>query len=259
MAAHASIWIEDLDRAARILDRVLGAARDASAVSALIHPLAVQRAPRPPARPLGGGAGRRRRSRSSSPRTPASSPLLAHALAALTLVEAGLRPRGRLPAPRRRAGSRWSRAPGDATGAYLHAALGLLELGLGPDPGGDRGARETAAHRATRRGMQLGGGAAARPTWSRPTCAPAAATRREALIDVLRGARPQDRLALGRRPPSAALRALLAPDDEMRGAVRGRARAPRRAADAVRARPHAARASASGCGAPSSAPRRASR
>ena len=42
MAAHASIWIEDWDAASRVLSRVLGAARAASAVSALIHPLAVQ-------------------------------------------------------------------------------------------------------------------------------------------------------------------------------------------------------------------------
>ena len=42
MAAQAAIWVEDWDGAARILSRVLGAARDASAVSALIHPLAVQ-------------------------------------------------------------------------------------------------------------------------------------------------------------------------------------------------------------------------
>ena len=36
------IWLEDLHVAQRILSRALGAARAASAVSALIHPLAVQ-------------------------------------------------------------------------------------------------------------------------------------------------------------------------------------------------------------------------
>ena len=42
MAAHASIWIEKFDRAQRILDRLIAAARDASAVSALIYPLAAR-------------------------------------------------------------------------------------------------------------------------------------------------------------------------------------------------------------------------
>ena len=72
MAAHASIWIEKFDRAQRILDHLIAAARDASAVSALIYPLAAQLAPGLPARPLGGGAGRAPPSRSSSRRTPGS-------------------------------------------------------------------------------------------------------------------------------------------------------------------------------------------
>ena len=42
MAAFAWVWVEDFERASRLLARVLTAARNASAVTALIHPLAVQ-------------------------------------------------------------------------------------------------------------------------------------------------------------------------------------------------------------------------
>ena len=42
MAAHSSIWIEKFDRAERIFDRLIAAAREASAVSALIYPLAAR-------------------------------------------------------------------------------------------------------------------------------------------------------------------------------------------------------------------------
>ena len=85
----AWVWVEDWERASRLLARVLTAARDASAVTALIHPLAVQ------------AHLDLRRGRWASALAGASEAaelaedagqlaLLPHALAALSLVEAGL-------------------------------------------------------------------------------------------------------------------------------------------------------------------------
>ena len=128
MAGHASIWLEDWDAASRILSRVLGAARAASAVSALIHPLAVQahldlrRGRWAPA--LAGASESAELAEDTG-----QLALLPHALAALTLVEASL---GHETDCRRHVARGLELAGGDDV--YLHAALGLLELGLGRIP-----------------------------------------------------------------------------------------------------------------------------
>ncbi|RKQ87605.1 regulatory LuxR family protein [Solirubrobacter pauli] len=124
MAGHAWTWVEDWDRATKTLDRVLRAAREASAVSALIHPLAAQ------------AHLDLRRGRWASALASASEAvelaedagqhaLLPHALAALTLVEAGLGHEADCRAHVERAGT---------DDPYRHAALGQLELALGRVP-----------------------------------------------------------------------------------------------------------------------------
>ena len=89
MAGQAALWSEDWDAASRILSRVLGAARDASAVSALIHPLSAQahldlRRGRWAAALAGASEA------AELAEDTGQLALLPHALAALTLVEAGL-------------------------------------------------------------------------------------------------------------------------------------------------------------------------
>ena len=126
MAAHASIWIEDWDAASRVLSRVLGAARGASAVSALIHPLAVQahldlRRGRWAAALAGASES------AELAEDTGQLALLPQALAALTLVEASL---GHEADCRRHV----ARGLSLADDVYLHAGLGLLELGLGRIP-----------------------------------------------------------------------------------------------------------------------------
>ena len=146
MAGHASIWVEDWDaRGAHPRRASCGAARAASAVSALIHPLAVQahldlrRGRWAPA--LAGASEAAELAEDTG-----QLALLPHALAALTLVEAEPRARGRLPRARRAR----PRALRDAT-RYLHAALGQLELGARPHPRGDRGAGDRRAPDAAAR------------------------------------------------------------------------------------------------------------
>ena len=130
MAGHASIWLEDWDAAARILSRVLGAARAASAVSALIHPLAVQahldlrRGRWAPA--LAGASESAELAEDTG-----QVALLPHSLAALTLVEASL---GHEVDCRRHIARGLELATGETDTIDLHAALGLLELGLGRIP-----------------------------------------------------------------------------------------------------------------------------
>ena len=144
MAAHASIWIEDWDAASRVLSRVLGAARAASAVSALIHPLAVQahldlRRGRWAAALAGA-------SESAELAEDAGQlALLPQALAALVLVEAGL---GHETDCRRH----FARGLELSDDVYLHAGLGLLELGLGRIPEAIE-ALETGHRRMLQRGM----------------------------------------------------------------------------------------------------------
>ncbi|WP_053226859.1 AAA family ATPase [Solirubrobacter soli] len=130
MAGSAAIWLEDWDAAGRILSRVLGAARAASAVSALIHPLAVQahldlrRGRWAPA--LAGASESAELAEDTG-----QLALLPHSLAALTLVEASL---GHEADCRKHAERGLALASGETDTVHLHAALGLLELGLGRIP-----------------------------------------------------------------------------------------------------------------------------
>ncbi len=137
MAGHASIWLEDWDaRVARADARARCGARRERRVRA-DPPARRPGPPRSAPRPLGARAGRRvgvRRARRGHRPARAPPPLAGRA-------DAGRgepRARGATAAATSRAGSSWR--GGDGDGAYLHAALGLLELGLGPDPRGDRGA-----------------------------------------------------------------------------------------------------------------------
>ena len=230
---------------------MLGAARDASAVSALIHPLAVQahldlRRGRWAAALAGASEA------AELAEDTGQLALLPHALAALTLVEAGL---GHEHDCRRNVERGLELAGGDADGVYLHAALGLLELGLGRIPEAIE-ALETGERQMQRRGL----------------CSAVVQLRPDLVEAYVRAGRREEAEAMLARLETdtggdAALRrrrrgALPRPARARRRGpqrVRGRARAPRRAPDAVRARPHRSSRSASGCGAPSSAPRRASR
>ncbi len=212
MAAHASIWTEKFDRAQRILDHLIAAARDASAVSALIYPLAARSH-------LDFRLGRWAPARAQAAESvelaqdTGQLPLLSHSLAALAHIEAA---GGQEEDCRRHVTeglALTARFQGDATGAYLTAALGLLELGLGRVPEAIAVLEET-QRTADRLGMQP----------SLVMCTPdlieayARAGRRDdasALTEVFeaRGRKT------GARWPQAAvgrLRALLAPDDEMR-------------------------------------------
>ena len=150
MAGHASIWIEDWD--ARVADprRACSARRArASAVTALIHPLAVQahldlrRGRWAPA--LAGASESAELAEDTG-----QLALLPHALAALTPGRGGPRPRGRLPRARRaRAGAR---ASATATPSTSTPRSGLLELGLGRIPEAIE-ALETGDRQMLRRGL----------------------------------------------------------------------------------------------------------
>ncbi len=133
MAAHSSIWIEKWDRAARIFDRLIPAARAASAVSALIYPLAAKA--HLDLRLGRWGAARAEAGESVQlAQDTGQLPLLSHSLAALAEVEAAL---GQEEDCRRHAAEAHAlvtRFQADATGVYVNAALGLLELGLGRIP-----------------------------------------------------------------------------------------------------------------------------
>src|SRR3954469_6030066 len=89
MAGHASIWIERWDRARRILDHLIDTARRASAVSALIYPLAARSH-------LDFRVGRWAVARAEAAESvelaedTGQLPLLAHSLGALARVEAGM-------------------------------------------------------------------------------------------------------------------------------------------------------------------------
>jgi DNA-binding CsgD family transcriptional regulator len=133
MAAHSSVWIEKFERAQRIFDRLIAAAREASAVSALIYPLAARSH-------LDFRLGRWAAARAEATESvelaqdTGQLPLLAHSLAALAHVEAAM---GADDACRRHVTEGLAlvgRFQGEATGTYLHHALALLELGLGRIP-----------------------------------------------------------------------------------------------------------------------------
>lgn len=144
MAGHAWTWVEDWERATKILARVLQAARSASAVSALIHPLAAQ------------AHLDLRRGRWAAALAGASEAvelaedagqlaLLPHALAAIALVEAGL---GHEADCRAHVDQGLERSEDP----YLHAALGQLELALGRIPEAID-ALETGERQMRRRGL----------------------------------------------------------------------------------------------------------
>jgi DNA-binding CsgD family transcriptional regulator len=133
MAAHSSVWIEKFDRAQRIFDRLIAAGRDASAVSALIYPLAARSH-------LDFRLGRWAAARAAATESVELAqdtghlPLLAHSLAALSHVEAAM---GAEDECRRHVTDGLAlvaRFQAEATGTYLHHALALLELGLGRIP-----------------------------------------------------------------------------------------------------------------------------
>ena len=286
MAGHASIWLEDWDAAQRILSRVLGAARAASAVSALIHPLAVQahldlrRGRWAPA--LAGASESAELAEDTG-----QLALLPHSLAALTLVEASL---GHEADCRKHVARGLELAGGDADTVYLHAALGLLELGLGKIPEAIE-ALETGHRQMLRRGLSssvvllrgdlaeayvragrreeaeavlarleadAGGAAAARRTAAaiRAPAARATAPRRTAAATrASRATAPPGRAGRGRRrrarapcsPPTTSCAPRSTPRSPSTTACRCRSSAPARCSR-----------SASACAAPSSAPRRAS-
>ncbi len=213
MAGQAWIWVEDWDGASRILSRLLGAARAASAVSALIHPLAVQaqldlrRGRWAPA--LAGASESAELAEDTG-----QLALLPHALAALTLVEASL---GHEADCRRHVERGLELAGGD--GVYLHAALGLLELGLGRIPEAIE-ALETGERQMQRRGL------CSAVVQLRPDLVEAyvRAGRREEAEAVLARLDQDatDESAPGaprwRRAAAARCHALLAPDAEFRAA-----------------------------------------
>jgi DNA-binding CsgD family transcriptional regulator len=130
MAAHASIWIEKFDRAERILDRLIAAARDASAVSAMIYPLAARAH-------LDFRLGRWAAARAGAAESvelaqdTGQLPLLSQSLAALACTEAALGQEDECRRHVKEGMALVARFQGDATGTHLNAALGLLELGLG--------------------------------------------------------------------------------------------------------------------------------
>jgi DNA-binding CsgD family transcriptional regulator len=212
MAGHSSVWIEKFDRAQRIFDRLVEAAREASAVSALIYPLAALSH-------LDFRLGRWAAARAGAAESvelaqdTGQLPLLSHSLAALAHVEAAV---GQEEDCRRHVTEGLAlvaRFQGDATGAYMTAALGLLELGLGRIPEAIAVLEET-QRTADRLGMQ--------PSliMSTPDLveAYARAGRRDdalALIDVFE-ARGRKAGGLWPQAATARLRGLLGPDEEMR-------------------------------------------
>ena len=255
MAAHSSVWIEKFERAQRIFDRLIAAAREASAVSALIYPLAARSH-------LDFRLGRWAAARAGATESvelaqdTGQLPLLAHSLAALAHVEAAM---------------------GAEDACRRHVAEGLALVG--PLPGrGDRhlpAPRARAARaraRAHPRGdRRAGGGPAARgapadaavggPVGARPDrgLRPRRPPRRGARADRgLRRPRRQDRLALGagRRSPGCARCWRPTPSSGPASMPRWRCTRGCRCRSSAPAR---CSASASGCAAPASAPTRASR
>ena len=210
-AAQAALWLEDWDRAARLLARVLDAARDASAVTAMIHPLAVQalldfRRGRW-AQALAGASEAAELAEDTG-----QLAQLSHALAPLALVSAGLGNEVECRAYVERG------LEFEGLGVQLYAALGLLELGLGRIPEAID-ALETGDRHMRRHGMSSAV-ASLRPDLVE---AYVRAGRREEALEVLdRLAAEADATGSGwARAVVARGRALLASDDAMRGAFEG--------------------------------------
>ena len=278
MAGHAWTWVEDWDRAARILGRILRAARAASAVSALIHPLAAQ------------AHLDLRRGRWAAALAGASEAvelaedagqlaLLPHALAALTLVEAGLGHEADCRAHVARGLER-------SDDPYLHAALGQLELALGRIPEAIE-ALETGERQMRRRGLassvvqlrpdlieayvRAGRREEAEAQLARleADTAEGRAARRAAAAEAATNVRAlrADSLAalpvigVGPRWVRAAAercRGLLAPEEDFRAVFEG-ALQHHEACRCRSSAPARSSRSASACAAPSSAPKRGSR
>jgi DNA-binding CsgD family transcriptional regulator len=207
-AAQAALWLEDWDRAQRLLARVLDAARDASAVTAMIHPLAVQaqldfRRGRW-AQALAGACEAAELAEDTG-----QLAQLSHALGALALVSAGLGNEVDCRAYVERG------LEFEGLGVQFYAALGLLELGLGRIPEAID-ALQTGDRHMRRHGMS----SAVAPLRPDLLEAYVRAGRREEALEVL------DRLAgeadaTGSRWARAVVargRALLAADDAMRDA-----------------------------------------
>ena len=155
-AAHAAVWIEDFDGAGRLLSRVLGAARAASAVTALIHPLAVH-AHLDLRRGRWGAALACASESAELAEATGQRALLPFALAALTLVEASM---GHEASCRAHAARGLDLVAGDGIAVHLHAGSGCSSW-VWADPGGDRGAGgRRAADGAARDGLRDGPAAA---------------------------------------------------------------------------------------------------
>ena len=212
MAAHASIWIEKFDRAERILERLIAAARDASAVSAMIYPLAARAH-------LDFRLGRWAAARAGAAESvelaqdTGQLPLLSYSLAALACTEAALGQEDECRRHVKEGMALVARFQGDATGTYLNAALGLLELGLGRIPEAIA-VLEEAQGTAERLGQQPA------VVMFTPDLieAYARAGRREEAAALLDGFEARGRGARSRWAEAATgrLRGLLAPDDAMR-------------------------------------------
>jgi DNA-binding CsgD family transcriptional regulator len=212
MAAHSSVWIEKFDRAQRIFERLIAAARDASAVSALIYPLAARSH-------LDFRLGRWATARAQAAESvelaqdTGQQALLTHSLAALAHVEAAM---GLADECRRHVADGLalvSRFQADALGAYLHGAVGLLELGLG---------RVQEAIAALEESQRIGDRLQMQPSlvMSAPDLAEAYARtgRRDDALAVLEAFEAAGRRSGSRWAEAAAgrLRGLLGPDAEVR-------------------------------------------
>ncbi|MEA2292129.1 MAG: hypothetical protein QOF17_1149 [Solirubrobacteraceae bacterium] len=212
MAGHSSIWIERWDRARRVLDHLVDSGRRASAVSALIYPLAARSH-------LDFRQGRWGQARAGAAESvelaqdTGQLPLLSHSLAALARVEAGMGLADEARAHADEGLELVTRFQGDATGAYLHAALGLLELGLGRVPEAID-ALEATARLAQRTEMQPA------IVQSSPDLIEAylrAGRREEAEAELERLTAGAARTgSLWAQVTAARSRALLAPDEEVR-------------------------------------------
>jgi ATP/maltotriose-dependent transcriptional regulator MalT len=139
MAAHSSLWVERFERAQAIFDRLVGALREASAVTDLIYPLAARshlsyRLGRWPSA-LADAAEAVRLAEVTGQEL-----AMAHALGALAEIEAVLGKDADAFAHATRGVSLAQAQGADVTAAYGHGALALLALGRGdPEEAVERG------------------------------------------------------------------------------------------------------------------------
>ena len=237
MAGHSSIWVERFDRAEAVLARLVRTYRDASAVVSLIYPLAARAH-----LDLRRGRWSQAVAEADESRTLAEQTgqvgLTSFSLATQALVLAHLGREEETRAALAAAAAVIERMQAHAVRVYAVAAHGHLELSLG------RIAEAAPAlEPLVALAERLGQGEPALVMW-RPDLIEALvrAGRGEeaaAQVAVLARQAQRDRRPLGPRGGAALPRAARR-RRRLPGAVRGRARAPRRAADAVRAGPHAA-------------------